>query len=138
MWQLRGGALYHWRVCQYHGFRSGAGAQAFPPAADKRRKTDGTTPKAETKKEKFKVAAPIYIPTVLSGMATIACIISANLFNKVQQASIASAYALLSSSYKEYRDKLKELHGEDADLEVISNMETRRFTECPPSQITAR
>lgn len=42
--------------------------------------------KAETKKEKIKVAAPIYIPTVLSGMATIACIISANLFNKVQQA----------------------------------------------------
>ena len=85
--------------------------------------------KAETKKEKFKVAAPIYIPTVLSGMATISCIISANLFNKVQQASIASAYALLSSSYKEYRDKLKELHGEEADLEVISNIASEKFPE---------
>lgn len=85
--------------------------------------------KVETKKEKIKVAAPIYIPTVLSGMATIACIISANLFNKVQQASIASAYALLSSSYKEYRDKLKELHGEEADLEVISNIASKKFPE---------
>jgi len=40
--------LYHWRVCQYHGFRSGAGTQTFPPAADKRRKADGDAPKAET------------------------------------------------------------------------------------------
>lgn len=84
---------------------------------------------AKTKKEKFKVAAPIYIPTVLSGVSTIACIISSNMFNKVQQASLASAYALLSSSYKEYRNKLKELHGNDADLEVISNIASEKFPE---------
>jgi len=84
---------------------------------------------AKTKKEKFKVAAPIYIPTILSGVSTIACIISANMFNKLQQASMASAYALLSSSYREYREKVKELHGDEADLEVISNIATEKFPE---------
>lgn len=85
--------------------------------------------KAKTKKEKLKAVAPIYIPTVLSGVSTIACIISANLLSRFQQASIASAYALLNSSYKEYRNKLKELHGDEADLEVISNIATEKFPE---------
>lgn len=84
---------------------------------------------AKTKKEKFKVAAPIFIPTVLSGVSTIACIISTNVFNRLQQASMASAYALLSNSYREYRNKLKEIHGEEADLEVISNIASEKFPE---------
>lgn len=84
---------------------------------------------AKSKKEKIKVVAPIYVPTVLSGISTIACIVSANMFNKLQQASMASAYALLSSSYKEYRNKLKELHGDEADLEVISNIASEKFPE---------
>ena len=84
---------------------------------------------AKTKKEKIKVAAPLYIPTVLSGVSTIACIISANMLSKLQQASLASAYALLNSSYKEYRNKLKELHGDEADLEVISNIASEKFPE---------
>lgn len=85
--------------------------------------------KAKTKKEKLKVITPIYIPTVLSGVSTIACIVSANLLSKFQQASLASAYALLNSSYKEYRNKLKELHGDEADLEVISNIASEKFPE---------
>ncbi len=84
---------------------------------------------AKTKKEKFKVAAPIYIPTILSGVSTIACIISTNVLNRLQQASMASAYALLSNSYREYRNKLKEIHGEEADLEVISNIASEKFPE---------
>lgn len=84
---------------------------------------------AKTKKEKFKVAAPIYIPTILSGVSTIACIISTNVLNRLQQASMASAYALLSNSYHEYRNKLKEIHGEEADLEVISNIASEKFPE---------
>lgn len=71
-----------------------------------------------TKMETALVAAPVYIPAVLIGSATIACIFGANILNQRQQAALMSAYALLDNSYKEYRNKVKELHGDDADKEI--------------------
>lgn len=71
-----------------------------------------------TKLEVVKVAGPAYIPSVLLGASTIACIFGANTLNKRQQAAIMSAYALLDNSYKEYKAKVRELYGEDADIHV--------------------
>ena len=61
----------------------------------------------------------IYIPPVVAGMSTIACVFGANILNKRQQASLASAYALIDNSYKEYKAKLKELYGEEAHNNVV-------------------
>ena len=71
-----------------------------------------------TKLEVIKTAGPVYIPTMITGAATIACIFGANVLNKRQQAGLASAYALLNSSYSDYKDKVKELHGEEGELKV--------------------
>lgn len=68
--------------------------------------------------EKVQVAGPAYIPSVLVGVSTIACIFGANALNKHQQAALMSAYALVDSSYKEYRNKVAELYGEHADTRV--------------------
>ena len=65
--------------------------------------------------ERVKVAGPAYIPTVALGATTIACVFGANILNKRAQASLASAYALLDQTYKEYKEKVKELYGENAD-----------------------
>lgn len=70
--------------------------------------------------EKIKVAGPKYIPTIIVGTATVACIFGANILNKRQQAALASAYALLDSSYKEYKGKLKELYGEEAHQNIVN------------------
>jgi hypothetical protein len=67
-----------------------------------------------TKLEVIKSAGPAYIPTAITGVATITCIFGANVLNKRRQASMASAYALLDQSYKEYKKKSKEVYGEDA------------------------
>lgn len=71
-----------------------------------------------TKLEKVKVAAPVYIPSVLVGASTITCIFGANILNKRQQAALMSAYALLDNSYKEYKNKVAQLYGEDADAQI--------------------
>ena len=71
-----------------------------------------------TKLEVVKVAGPAYIPTVLVGVSTIACIFGANVLNKRQQAALVSAYALLDSSYKDYKKKVEELYGEGANQYV--------------------
>lgn len=71
-----------------------------------------------TKVEVVKTASVVYIPAVLVGAGTIACIFGANVLNKRQQAALMSAYALLDSSYKEYKAKTVELYGEDADNNI--------------------
>lgn len=71
-----------------------------------------------TKLEKIQVAAPVYIPAALVGASTIACIFGANVLNKRQQAGLMSAYALLDSSFKEYKDKVLELYGEEEETRV--------------------
>ena len=71
-----------------------------------------------TKLEKVRVVGPAYIPSVAVGVSTIACIFGANMLNKRQQAALMSAYALLDRSYKDYRNKIKEIYGEEADRDV--------------------
>ena len=65
--------------------------------------------------EKTKVAAPVYIPAVALGAATITCIFGANIMNKRTQAALSGAYLLLDQSFKEYRKKVEELYGEDEE-----------------------
>lgn len=71
-----------------------------------------------TKLEVVAVAGPAYIPAMVTGAATIACIFGANVLNQRQQASLASAYALIDNSYKEYKKKVEELYGKEADAQV--------------------
>ena len=73
-----------------------------------------------TKSEKFKMALPNYIPTALIGAGTIVCMVGANVLNKRHQAALVSAYALLESSYKEYRQKLIELYGQEVHEEIVN------------------
>ena len=61
-----------------------------------------------SKWEIVKTAGPAYIPAVLVGASSIACIFGANVLNQRQQASLMSAYALLDNSYKEYKAKVIE------------------------------
>lgn len=68
--------------------------------------------------EVVSILLPAYIPTFLFGLSTITCILSANILNKRMQASIMSVYALADNTFKEYREKLIELHGEEIDQEV--------------------
>lgn len=75
-----------------------------------------------TKLEVVKTAGPVYIPAALVGVSTIACVFGANVLNKRRQAAITSAYALLDNSYKEYRNKVEELYGEDADDRVTEEI----------------
>lgn len=103
-----------------------AAVKATPKAvmliqADSRKKHDGD-PYAATKKEAVVAAWKCYIPAVAIGASTIACIMGANALNRHQQAALTSAYALVQNSYKEYKDKLKELYGEEAHNAIMDSI----------------
>lgn len=87
-----------------------------------------------TKMEIVKVAGPAYIPAAVTGIATITCIFGANILNKRQQASLASAYALLDNSYKEYKKKVTELYGEEANARIKEEIAKDKYEETTVSE----
>lgn len=82
-----------------------------------------------TKLEKVKIAGPAYIPTVLLGVSTLACVFGANILNKRGQASLMSAYALVDSKYKDYRKKVNELYGDDSGSVIRSEIAMDKYDE---------
>lgn len=75
-----------------------------------------------TVKEKIVTAGPVYIPAIAVGVSTIACIFGANTLNKRNQAALMSAYALLDQSYKDYKRKVSDIYGKDADKKIIEEV----------------
>ena len=100
--------------------------------ADSRRNHDGD-PYAATKLEAVKSCWKCYIPAAATGTATIMCIFGANALNKKQQASLASAYALVSRSYTDYKRKLKELYGKEAHDKIMESLAVEKSD--PPAVI---
>ena len=82
-----------------------------------------------TKREKFLAVAPAYIPTIVTGAATIACIIGSTVLSKKSQASLMSAYALANVSYNQYRKAAKEVYGEDADIRIKEKIAADKFNK---------
>jgi hypothetical protein len=75
-----------------------------------------------SKKEIIQLTWQCYIPAALVGLSTISCIFGANILNKRNQASLVSAYALLSESYQQYRKAAKTVYGDDADSKIKVQM----------------
>lgn len=89
--------------------------------SDSRKNHDGD-PSAYTKKEAVISAWKCYIPAAAFGISTIVCIMGANALNRRQQTMLTGAYALIRNSYKEYKDKLKELYGEEAHNAIVDSI----------------
>lgn len=96
--------------------------KATPKAIEVLEKAEEEKGEKLTTIEKIKVAGPAYIPSAVIGMSTIACIFGANAMNKRQQASIMSAYAFLDASYKEYKNKIKDVYGDEANKKVAAEI----------------
>lgn len=95
-------------------------AKATPKAMNLLEEAQQAKGEELTRTEKIKMAIPAYVPSILIGAGTIACIVGANVLNKRHQAALVSAYALVDSSFKEYKQKLKELYGEETHNEIVN------------------
>lgn len=77
--------------------------------------------------EKAISVAPAYMPAVLMGTATVACILGANHINQVKQANLMAAYTCLDATYKDYRNKVKDILGEDGAKRIDKELEKERY-----------
>lgn len=103
--------------------------KATPKALKKIEEAEREKGEELSKWETVKVTGTTYIPTILVGASTIACIFGSNILNKRQQASLASAYAFIDQSYKEYQNKVKELYGEETHQEIIDAIAAEKAKE---------
>lgn len=104
-----------------------AAVKATPKAMDILKREKEEKGEELTKLEVVKYAAPAYIPTILLGAGTIACIFGANMLNKQKQASLMSAYALLDRSYKDYRNKVEEMYGDGTNSEIRGELAKDKY-----------
>ncbi len=86
-----------------------------------------------SKWETVKTAGPVYLPAVITGIATIGCIAGAVILSERQQASLISAYGLLNESYMKYQRKVIENFGEDTHTDILKAI----AEETKPVNITA-
>lgn len=82
-----------------------------------------------SKMEIAQIGFKTYLPVGLVSVATITCIMSANVLSRNKQANITSAYALLDQSYKDYRRKVIEMYGEETDHKIIEAIAVDRAKE---------
>lgn len=59
-----------------------------------------------------------YIPIVIFGASSIACVFYANLLNQKRQNALISAYMILDSSFKAYKQKIDEQFGKDSSDKI--------------------
>ena len=71
-----------------------------------------------TKLEIVKTAWKPYIPAVITGAASIACLVGASSVNARRNAALAAAYALSESTLADYKEKVVETIGEKKAQEV--------------------
>lgn len=69
-------------------------------------------------KDRILKVAPVYIPTLLIGAATIGCCIAARTTSRAQVTAMASAYAIAQEAATRYHDKVVEVVGEKKSKEI--------------------
>lgn len=73
-----------------------------------------------------------YIPAVVAGVATIACIAGANAIGLRRNAAMLGAYTLVDGAFREYKDKVIEQIGEAKERKVVDAVAIDKMTKNPP------
>jgi hypothetical protein len=92
--------------------------KALDLMAEVKEKHEHEEDRTEFAKDVFTKVAPVYIPSVILGAASIACIIGASTVNYRRNAALATAFSLSESALKEYQDKVTETIGEKKERVV--------------------
>lgn len=79
--------------------------------------------------ETVKVAWKPYIPAIITGVASTACLIGANTVNAKRNAALATALKLSETAFSEYKDKVVEEVGEEKAKVIQEKANTERINQ---------
>lgn len=72
-----------------------------------------------------------YIPSIVTGTVSVACLIGSNSVNAKRNAALATAYKLSETAFAEYRDKVVETFGEKKEKTVKDKISEDKIKENP-------
>lgn len=73
--------------------------------------------------------AKLYAPSVVLGVASIVCIVASHNVMKERSIAIATAYAKLDKTFKDYRGRVVERFGEQVEKELRYNIKAKEIEE---------
>ena len=82
-----------------------------------------------TKKEIIQTCWKAYVPAVILGGGTIACILGSNALNKKQIASLTAAYMALGKTYQTYRAQVRRMVGDQQENAIFETTKSIEMTE---------
>jgi len=100
----------------------------------RRRRTADSKTKLLTKREIFLITWKCYIPSVVTGAFSIACLIGANSINTKRNAALATAYTLSESALTVYKDKVVETLGEKKEQTIHDAIAKDKLERNPVEQ----
>lgn len=87
-----------------------------------------------TPMEIIKTTWKCYIPAVITGTVSVACLISSNSVNAKRNAALATAYKLSETAYAEYRNKVVETFGDKKEKTVKDKISEDKIKDNPTSK----
>lgn len=109
--------------------------KATPKALKKIEEVKETVGKDElTKAETVKATWKCYIPSMVTGTASIACLIGASSVHVRRNTALATAYKLSETALSEYRDKVVETLGEKKEHLIRDGVNKDRVDKNPASK----
>ena len=80
-----------------------------------------------------KAVTPVYIPSIIMGSVTIACIIGSYSISTKRTAALATAYGISERTLKEYQSKVVETIGEKKEEKIRDEIVKDKVKNDPPS-----
>ena len=84
-----------------------------------------------TAKEIAELCWRFYIPPVLMGVATVSCVLGAQVVSSRRQAALIGAYSLTERAFNEYREKVIQTMGDKKELAVREEIAKDRIASDP-------
>ena len=110
--------------------------KATPKALDLISREEYEKQQSLTPMETVKVAWKPYVPAVITGVASTACLIGANSVNLKRNAALAAAYTLSDTAFREYKEQVLETIGEKKEQTVRDKVAEKKVKENPPDDET--
>ena len=85
-----------------------------------------------TPAEVVKTTWKCYIPTAVTGLFSMGCIVGANSVHMQRNAALAAAYKLSEAAFTEYRDSVKQEVGPKKERAILDKVNERQIEKSPP------
>ena len=105
--------------------------KALDIISDIKERHEEDTDKKTMAKEFVTEVVPVYIPAVVTGVASAACLIGANSVHAKRNAALAAAYTISDTALREYREKVVETMGEKKDKAIKDEIAKDKLEKDP-------